>query len=128
MRISDWSSDVCSSDLLQALDDDLLALLEALDDRYPAALRTARANAALLGLSFLVDDAHVRPCLVDGDRRLRDDARLLGPRPLDDHADELVIHKKSLGIGYGREENHRVGRRLDLDVDAVDLSGPGVDR
>src|SRR3546814_9611743 len=83
MRISDWSSDVCSSDLL-------LALLEALGDDDIGTLRAAWTDPALLGLAVAVDDEHVRAGLIDDDCRLRDHQRLLRLCPLDDHADELT--------------------------------------
>src|SRR3546814_7527112 len=93
MRISDLSSDVCSSDL------------------------------ALLGLAVSVDDEHVRAGLIDDDCRLRDHQRLLRLCPLDDHADELTGDEQPLRIGQGRAEDHRVGRRIDLDIDEVDRPG-----
>src|SRR3546814_11070317 len=129
MRISDWSSDVCSSDLedvehgsdpavgrgrgrdgltrsnlLQAFDDDLLALLEALGDDDIGTLRAAWTDPALLGLAVAVDDEHVRAGLIDDDCRLRDHQRLLRLCPLDDHADQLTGYEQPPRRGTGRLE------------------------
>src|SRR3546814_12294695 len=84
--------------------------------------------SALLGLAVAVDDEHVRAGLIDDDCRLRDHQRLLRLCPLDDHADELTGDEQPLRIGQGRAEDHRVGRRIDLDIDEVDRPGLAVDR
>src|SRR3546814_5339363 len=67
MRISDWSSDVCSSDLsdvpdgvgayrLETLADDIIALLDALDVREPAHL-VGHDWGAVVGWKLAIDHA-----------------------------------------------------------------------
>src|SRR3546814_20167925 len=69
MRISDWSSDVCSSDLYRAADEDELLLVARLAAHngftavaVNAARRAARGGAALIELGYpLLQAAPARP-------------------------------------------------------------------
>src|SRR3546814_5500870 len=65
MRISDWSSDVCSSDLQRQQADDLDALADRQDQRRPGVHRAGRAR----------DAPPVEPYMPRRDHRLRDAAR-----------------------------------------------------
>src|SRR3546814_8221544 len=70
MRISDWSSDVCSSDLRRHLQGALLGVLESLGGgQGDIALEPAQHDEQLTGRQALVGpgDVEVRP---DGDKRI----------------------------------------------------------
>src|SRR3546814_2194667 len=91
MRISDWSSDVCSSDLLRALE---ITARRARADRtitpwlaVPALLRSMQITQAVL------------PCLTIGDKALRLSPRdtqaivLRNLRSLTDRAEEGLVRR-----------------------------------
>src|SRR3546814_10800618 len=61
MRISDWSSDVCSSDLLRALRRLVLDVVRLVDDHPAEAVGAEPAEVAVEDL--VVDDEHVGPAV-----------------------------------------------------------------
>src|SRR3546814_1492920 len=75
MRISDWSSDVCSSDLTHRVLDHSSLLMRGLDDelRIPVSRHTENRREDLAGhddLEVLIESEEAGLCLVH-DRRLR---------------------------------------------------------
>src|SRR3546814_11380034 len=95
MRISDWSSDVCSSDLGGAARNDFLAQLLA-DLTGRAVVRHEIAEASALGAARMAWDA-----LGFGDWRTPDAARF---------EPELAPERRAaIGRGWGSEER-RVGK------------------
>src|SRR3546814_15339553 len=85
MRISDWSSDVCSSDLLT----DLLS-----DERFAEAGRTAQA-AVLIAITD-----RPQPGLILTQR----------PQGMRDHPGQVAFPGGKLNPGEDRSEERRVGK------------------
>src|SRR3546814_13515033 len=97
MRISDWSSDVCSSDLTEQAIDDIIASGHAIVDK--------------LGLAVIADDEQRRR-LTHGDRRRKLDK---GLPPVIERANRppcgLVAADRIIEIElFDRSEERRVGK------------------
>src|SRR3546814_10829605 len=88
MRISDWSSDVCSSDLLVELGDDLAHGLGRAGGRGNDVLEDAAAAAPVL-VGRAVDDLLARGGSVHGGHQAALDAPLVVEHRSEEHTSEL---------------------------------------
>src|SRR3546814_1546777 len=98
MRISDWSSDVCSSDLLFHLGDDCRAIIA---DSAVDAIGAARSDAVLAIIGELGTAQPKTP----EQRDVRDRIEMFGI--LDAHDDRaFAVGFRAIEIGCSRSEEH----------------------
>src|SRR5262249_18646112 len=113
--------------LLNALDDDLLALLEAVGHHDVAALLGTGRYAALLHLLGRIDHEHIAAGLIEEHGGLRNRQRLLRRAPLDRDADNSARDQHMVRVRHCGPHRHRVRRRVDLHVEEVTHAGMRVD-
>src|SRR3546814_21142716 len=102
MRISDWSSDVCSSDLAQEL-----KTPDAREAVNPGNLvcRAVRAVKHALPDIGIVCDVALDPYNSDGHDGLLRDGRILNDEPVEVLCDQALVPARA-----GRPEERRVGK------------------
>src|SRR5262249_54874600 len=119
--------DLAGTDLLNALDDDLLALLEAVGHYDVTALLGTGRYAALLDLLGRIDHEHIAAGLIEQDGGLRNRQRRFRRAPLHADADNPTGEENAIGIRHRRPHRHGVGRRVNLHVKEVTHAGMRVD-
>src|SRR3546814_19489529 len=110
MRISDWSSDVCSSDLLvHALPEELCAVLPANNTALPAINGDASRERPVAATSNVARNGGVALALLDVDYRKRTDPAALVPGLRFDGACARLCG--CLGRQNGRQKSRGEGDR-----------------
>src|SRR3546814_21172160 len=109
MRISDWSSDVCSSDLADREPEDRLFVEQGVDD--------ARRSEALMKLGGDVVDTPLRPDILARDDDFLVREHQVGERPAEEPRHMLRLVQRAgiaaehrLAVVVRRSEERRVGK------------------